>query len=232
MAQRTLPQLLEDSVRAFPNNVILWEKTGPKYEGLTYAGLRERVHAFGAGLVALGFKPGDRAALISEGRNDWVVSELGILCAGGINVPVSVKVEELSDLKFRLSHSGCRLAIVSRAQLPKLRRVKKDLPDLERTVVLGAADGLDRDETSADDVRAKGSEYLRAHPAEFEALWRSVKESDPANICYTSGTTADPKGIVLTHRNYTANIEQSLTLVQMRPDQVLFLISRRPATCP
>ncbi len=224
MAQRTLPQLLEDCVRAYSTNVFMWEKTGEKYEGLTYAGLRERVHAFGAGLVALGFKPGDRAALISEGRNDWVMSELGILYSGGINVPISIKVEELSDLKFRLAHSGCRFVIVSRAHLPKVRKVKKDLPDLERTIVLGAGEVLERDELSAEDVRAKGTEFLRARAAEFEKLWQSVKESDPANICYTSGTTADPKGIVLTHRNYTANVEQSLSLVKIRPEQILFLI--------
>lgn len=224
MAHRTLPQLFEESVRSFPDNILMWEKTGERYEGLTYAATRSRVHAFGAGLVALGLRKGDRAALISEGRNDWVVSELGILFAGGINVPVSVKVEELADLKFRLAHSGCRMVIVSQNQLRKIREIKRDLPDLERTIILDRVSPLDPDEISAADVLARGEEYLRVRASDFEALWRSVGENDPANICYTSGTTADPKGIVLTHRNYTANIEQSLSLVKCREDFLLLLV--------
>ena len=224
MANRTLPQLFEDCVKSFSGNVLMWQKTGDKFEGTTYAEMRERVHAFGAGLVALGLRRGDRAALISEGRNDWVMSELGILCAGAVNVPISVKVEELSDLKFRLAHSGCRMVIVSQNHVSKIRRIKKDLPDLERTIVLDRLSACEPDEMFAADVMAKGREYLAGHAPDFEALWRSVGENDFANICYTSGTTADPKGIILTHRNYTANVEQSLSLVTCGPDDILLLM--------
>jgi long-chain acyl-CoA synthetase len=224
MAHRTLPQLFEDSVRKFPDNIALLEKTGEKYEATTYSVLRERVHAFGAGLADLGLRRGDRAALISEGRTDWVVSELGILCAGAVNVPISVRVEELSDLKFRLSHAGCRMAVVSGNHLRKIRQIKHDLSDLTLTIVLDPVGDLEPDEQWAGEVVRRGRDYLAGHAAEFEALWASVEESDYANICYTSGTTADPKGIILTHRNYTANIEQSLSLVNCREDYVLLLI--------
>ncbi len=70
----------------------------------------------------------------------------------------------------------------------------------------------------------RGDGFLTARPGELEAARASVRESDPANICYTSGTTADPKGIVLTHRNYTANIEQSRALVDCPEDYVLLII--------
>jgi long-chain acyl-CoA synthetase len=224
MAERTLPRLFEESVKAYPGNVLIWEKAGERYEPTTYAQMRDLVHAFAAGLMSLGLRRGDRAALISEGRRDWVVGELGILFTGAVNVPVSVKVDELGDLKFRLAHSGCRLAVVSRSQLGKIRQVRKDLPDLVTTVVLDEVEALSSDEVPAGEVMKRGAEFLKDRRPELEAAIASVRESDPANICYTSGTTADPKGIVLTHRNYTANIEQSRGLVDCPEHYVSLLI--------
>jgi len=72
----------------------MWEKTNDKYEGTTYAGMQILIHKFAAGLMKYGIKKGDRIALISEGRNYWVVSELGILFAGAINVPISTKIDD------------------------------------------------------------------------------------------------------------------------------------------
>jgi long-chain acyl-CoA synthetase len=224
MTERTLPQLFEDSVTKYPENVLMWEKTADAYAGTSYWAMRERVRAFAAGLMELGLGKGDRVALVSEGRNDWVMSELGIFYAGAIDVPVSVKIEELADLKFRLAHSGCRMAVVSASQVEKVRRIKNDLADLERTVVLDRLACYEADEIYAGDVLDRGGEWLASHAAEFDARWTSVRESDPANICYTSGTTADPKGIVLTHRNYTANIEQAQSLVPFPESYVSLII--------
>ncbi len=215
MRERTLPRMFEDSVQKFPSNVLMWEKKKDKFEATTYKEMQPLVHKFACGLISLGFKKGDRAALIAEGRNDWVMSELGILFAGGVNVPVSVKIEELSDLKFRLSHSECKFIIISKTQRKKISQIKNDLPDLEKVILLDEVDSLDADEIYASEILKKGEEYLNAHQQEFEELWTSIKESDYANITYTSGTTSDPKGIILTHRNYTANVEQSCTLLQI-----------------
>jgi len=224
VAERTLPQLFEDSVRAFPDNIYMWEKRGEKYEGTTYAEMRTLVYAFAAGLIGLGLGKGDRAALISEGRNDWVMAELAILYAGAVNVPISVKVDELSDLKFRLAHSGCKMVIVSQGQVEKIRKIKHDLPDLERTVVFDRLSAFEPDEVFRDDILARGREWLKDRGAEFESLWRSIREDDYANICYTSGTTADPKGIILTHRNYTANVEHGASLIDCPSYYVTLLI--------
>ena len=224
MAERTLPQLFEDSVHQFANKVVLWEKRNGKYEGITYKEMRTRVHRMAAGLMSLGLKKGDRVTLLCEGRADWLMSELGILYTGAINVPVSVKIEEPTELKFRLAHSESRMAIVSRGQLPKIRKIKGDLPDLERIVILDPVDSLEPDEILVEDVLKAGDFFLTAHAPEFKEAWTSVKESDLANICYTSGTTADPKGIMLTHRNYTSNVEHSLSLVECPEYYVTLLI--------
>jgi long-chain acyl-CoA synthetase len=224
MPERTLPGLFEESVKAFSSNVLIWEKTGSRYEPTTFADMHPLVHQFAAGLLALGLRRGDRAALVSEGRRDWITAELGILATGAINVPISVKVDELSDLKFRLAHSGCRMAIVSKSQLGKIRQVGKDLPDLATIVVLDTVEARTPDEITMAEVLSRGRDLLVSRPTAVEDAIAAVKEADPANICYTSGTTADPKGIVLTHRNYTANIEQSRALVDCHEDYVSLLI--------
>jgi long-chain acyl-CoA synthetase len=221
---RTLPWLFERSVERFADLTMLLEKRGARYEGTTFAQMRERVHRFAAGLMSLGLDTGDRVALISEGRNDWVTAELGVLYCGAVNVPISVKIDELDDLKFRLLHAGCRMAIVSQSQVEKIRALRNDLPELSLTIVLETLDALGADEMPAAEVLRRGDVFLHDGRGTFDARWRSVAEGDYANICYTSGTTADPKGIVLTHGNYTANIEQGVAAIQPKPGWVLLNI--------
>ena len=217
MAQRTLPQLMETSAARYGNRVLLWEKRGSAFESSTYGEVREAVHRFAAGLLDLGIRKQDRVALLSEGRNDWVISELGILYAGAVSVPLSVKLDELSELRFRLTHSGCRMAVVSGRQARKVMLIRGDLPDLEAVILLDPVPAGEPGLILKSDLLERGKSYLKKNRKRFDETWRAVTESDPANICYTSGTTADPKGIVLTHRNYTANIEQCSALLPI-PD--------------
>jgi long-chain acyl-CoA synthetase len=105
------------------------------------------------------------------------------------------------------------MAVVSGSQLYKLRQIKRDLPELEKIIILDGDIERDEDEILFAEVLQGGNRFLRHGRSEFDSRWQSVKESDAANICYTSGTTADPKGIILTHRNYTANVEQASALL-------------------
>jgi long-chain acyl-CoA synthetase len=217
--ERTLPALFEESVSKFPDHVFLLEKIDNRYRPLTYRETREQVLRFAAGLVSLGISRGDRIALVAEGRTLWVIAELGMLYAGAVNVPLSVRIEERSELKFRLAHAGCRIAVVSGRQAPKIREIRSELPDLELLIHLDPVEEDPRGgkEVPFGSVMEAGVGWLASYGEDMDLLWRSVRESDPANICYTSGTVADPKGIILTHRNYTANIEQSVALYPL-PD--------------
>jgi long-chain acyl-CoA synthetase len=212
---KTIIELFETSVTKFPNNIYLWEKQNGKYEGTTYTQTRELVLKFGAGLVSLGLQKGDRVGLISEGRNAWIISELGILYAGGINVPLSVKLESGNDLKFRLAHSGSKMVIVSRGQASKIEEIANQLPELEKVIYLDGKENRGAKDISYEQVLTLGDEYLKEKAEKFEALYKSVLPDDVANISYTSGTTADPKGIMLTQLNYAANVAQSATVLHI-----------------
>lgn len=221
---KTLIQLFEESVEKFRDNNLLLEKIGNQYVGMTFAQTRERVYRMAAGLMSLGISKGDRIALLSEGRNDWVVSELAILYAGAINVPLSVKLMETSDLRFRLSHSGARMIIVSRNQLAKIVPLENELNELEKVIILDNVARENPKDILLEEVLALGDEFLAQKRAILTERIQSIQPNDLANICYTSGTTADPKGIMLSHRNYTANVEQSRSLMDVFPWYTTLLI--------
>jgi long-chain acyl-CoA synthetase len=209
---KTLPELFEDCVAKYSDNVLLLEKKNNKYIGTTFRETQEKVYHFAAGLISLGIQKGDRIALLSEGRNDWVISELGIFYAGAVNVPLSVKLTESSELKFRLSHSGSRFVIVSKNQARKLTTLKNSLDKIEKIILIDPQEEYAENEIQLSQVIGLGKDFLKTNAEECKERRMAVTGDDFANICYTSGTTADPKGIILSHRNYTSNIEQCLSL--------------------
>lgn len=215
---RTIIELFETSVAKYPNNIYLWEKQNGKYEGTTYRQTHDLVFRFGAGLVALGLQKGDRVGLISEGRNAWIISELGILYAGSINVPLSVKLDSSNELRFRLAHSGSKYIIVSKWHASKVEEIRDQLPDLKKVIYLDGKEKPGANDISYNQVLALGDEYLKTNREDFDAIYKKVQPNDIANISYTSGTTADPKGIMLSHLNYAANILQAETLMKVRED--------------
>ncbi len=213
---KSLIQFFEESVEMYSSNVYLWEKPADKYEGTTYGETRKQVYEFAAGLIKLGIKKGDRLSLISEGRNSWVIGELGILYAGAINVPLSVKLNA-KEVKFRINHSGSRMILVSSIQAQKLKEVLSDCPTLEKIIHFDTQEEYTPFEIHFNEVRKTGREWLddQSNMAKFEEIYKSIAPSDFANICYTSGTTADPKGIILSHGNYVTNVYQAYSLIDI-----------------
>ena len=136
--KKTLVDLFEESVRNYPNNTFLLEKTSKKYTPTTYAQVQKQVYRIGAGLQALGVQKGDTMALLSEGRNMWVMGELGMFYAGAVNVPLSIKLEESNDLLFRLLHGDVKYVMVSGTQLGKIRAIKDKLTLVEKVIVFDA----------------------------------------------------------------------------------------------
>lgn len=214
--KKTIIDLFENSVKLYPNNTFLLEKTCKEFEPTTYTQVKEQVYTLGAGLQALGVKKGDTMALLSEGRNMWVIGELSMFYAGAINVPLSIKLEESNDLLFRLEHALVKYIMVSKQQLGKIRLIIDKLPLIEKVIVLDQIDSYQEKEIYVGDVAKMGEEFLKNHTVEeFLSVPNSIQNDDYATITYTSGTTADPKGVILTHRNYTSNVEQALTLVDI-----------------
>uniref|UniRef100_UPI0032172081 AMP-dependent synthetase/ligase n=1 Tax=uncultured Draconibacterium sp. TaxID=1573823 RepID=UPI0032172081 len=214
---KTIIELFETAVVNYPDNVYLWEKTKSEYEPTTYKETREKVLDLAAGLIQLGFKKGDRAGLVADGRNDWIISELGMLYAGGINVPLSIRLQE-NELAFRLKHSGSKYIFVSKQHEQKVEDIRNQLPELEKVIYIDGIENANEENIDYKQLLKSGAKYRKENPEEVEAIWKAVEPNDVANISYTSGTTADPKGIMLTHLNYAANVVQSNTLLDLKTE--------------
>ena len=210
---RTIIELFETSVSKFGDKIYLWQKRGPEYTGITYAETRKEVLRLAAGLIKLGLKKGDRVGLISEGRNDWIISELGVLYAGGINVPLSVKLDAATELGFRLNHSGASMVIVSEGQSGKVEEIRDSIPEVHTVIYLDGKKQPIAGDTDLESVKMLGDQLLAENPEQLEQIWKNIQPNDLANISYTSGTTANPKGIMLSHLNYASNTIQGNTML-------------------
>lgn len=210
----TVIDLFERSYRKFPDNVYLWEKQNGHYQPTTYRQTHENVLHVAAGMLKLGLQKGDRVALLSEGCNDWVYAELGILYAGGINVPLSIKLNA-AELIFRINHSGARFLIVSDHYKEMIRPIESEIPGIEKIFVIHYTSAETGKYNSFERLKDEGLFWQKAHATSLEQRLASVDAEDLANISYTSGTTAEPKGIMLSHKNYITNVLQADSLIQI-----------------
>ncbi len=224
----TIIDFVEKYTRQYANHTYLREKVEGKWLEITQQQTRETAHCIGAGLMALGVEKGEKIALLSESRAMWILAELGAMYAGAADVPLSVNLGEGQDLVFRILHSEARWIMVSGNQLPKIRAIIGQCPDVKRVIVFDdtafSYDKLEEGEMRMSEVQRMGEAFLREHRDLFEARYRSVGPDDYANISYTSGTTADPKGILLTHRNYTANVAQGNSVTTVGENEVMLII--------
>lgn len=214
---KTIIELFETAVANYPNNIYLWEKNKGKYEGTTYSETHEHVLNLAAGLINIGFKKGDRAGLVSDGRNDWIISELGMLYAGGIDVPLSIKLQE-NELTFRLQHSGSQYIFVSKHHAEKIEDIRNELPELKKVIYIDGKANPEENDIDYSELIKTGAKLRKQNAEEFDAIWKNVQPNDIANISYTSGTTADPKGIMLSHLNYAANVVQANSLMDLKTE--------------
>lgn len=219
----TIIDFVEQYTAKYGDETFLREKVDGVWKETSFNTTREEAHILAAGFMSMGLEKGDKVALISEGRNYWIFSELGILYAGAVNVPLSFKLESDTDLTFRINHSDARFVIASQTQIDKIRRVIDRCPKVEKVIVMDPIE-LKDGEIYIGDIRAAGKEYLKEHQDLLLERMASVGPDDYANISYTSGTTADPKGILLTHRNYTANVDQALSVISIDRGDVMLII--------
>ncbi len=220
---KSLVQFFEENVDKHGDNPYMWEKRDGRFQSTSFLELRKLVHHFAAGLLTLGVEKGDRLALLAEGRTWWVTAEMGMFYVGAIDVPLSIQLNEPADLVFRLKHSETRMIVVSGSQAKKIGPLLDQLPDLEKVILMDPVESYRDHEVYMGDLMEKGSDFIARDPEGFRKVYESISPDDTANICYTSGTTADPKGIMLSHRNYTSNTEQALSLITIPSHYKMFL---------
>ena len=215
----TIASLLSRAASEHGDAPALRHKAGEQWLDQSYGELEAAVRELSLGLVDLGLERGERAAIVAETRPEWTHANLAILSAGLVSVSVYPS-NSADECSYVLGHSEARIAFVEDAeQLAKLLAVTERLPLLEWIVVMAPSDPV-AEALSMEDLRARG----RARDeAEWSARIAAVEPDDPCAFMYTSGTTGEPKGCVLTHRNLRAMADMATEHGLIEEQEVVYL---------
>ena len=231
---RTVLNMLSQAAETYANDPYVVEKEDSGWVPKTFMDVDKESALFARALISRGFKKEDKVAILSEGRRNWIISEFGLLKAQCIAVPLSIKLLD-EEIPFRLNHSESTAIVVSENSLDKILAIRNSLKNKTLIIVLsnfggdvirkGKTAGLEegKDIVIYSDFIIEGENSGEATSAELEKRLKDVGENDVVTISYTSGTTGNPKGIMLTHLNYYANSADAVKLFYI-PERARTLI--------
>ena len=201
----SLPSLLERNAGRFGHSrVALREKEYGIWQAVTWQQYFEHVRDFSLGLVSMGLKRGDALGIIGNNRPEWIYAELAAQAAGA--VPFGIFQDSiLSEVAFIIDHSEAAMLVAEdQEQVDKILDLRDKLPRIQKIIYTDPKGLWDYHEDILIDyyeVEKRGREIHEKDPEQFGKNLSTVKETDLATICYTSGTTGNPKGTLLTHGN-------------------------------
>ena len=205
---QTIPHYCIESFRRHNKRDALAFKIDDVWNYLNGNEVIERVKRIAFGLAAMGVKPGDRVAIISENRPEWSFVDLAILSLRAVNVPIYT-TQAVEQIRYILENSGAKMLFVSGKKLWKhAENAIQSVERLEKLIFFdddGKPDGNSR-AISLSDVESEGDAYRKIDADVVENSLAAIDGRDLATIIYTSGTTGEPKGVMLTHENFVSNI--------------------------
>ncbi|MGE3354880.1 MAG: long-chain fatty acid--CoA ligase, partial [Planctomycetota bacterium] len=220
---QTFPELLDRYVRAHGERVFLPRRRARVVQPVTFRRMLADAELVAAGLLALGIQRGDRIGILADNRYEWLLTDLAVTWIGACDVPRGSDTPP-GEMTFILRHSGCRAVFVDTDALAQqvLER-RAELPALENVIVLAPRAGT-AGAIGLDDLSERGQALLRTSPNRLRTAAAAVRGDDLLTIVYTSGTTADPKGVMLTHRNVLANIRAVTEVLHITGDDTFLSV--------
>ncbi|MCX7175020.1 MAG: long-chain fatty acid--CoA ligase [Proteobacteria bacterium] len=208
MPGETIPRMFWNAVQKRGENIIFRQKAFGLWQSLNWRDLGEIVREVGMGLIELGFAPGERTSILGNTEQEWLFSDLGVLCAGGISSGI-YPTDAVAQVEYLMQDSeSVYLFVEDEEQLDKALEVRERLPKLRKIIVWdmeGLRDLDDAQVISLKGLREIGRERIArlgaAAASEWQARIDTRQPEDLAILIYTSGTTGRPKGAMLSHRN-------------------------------
>ncbi|MFO7734658.1 MAG: long-chain fatty acid--CoA ligase [bacterium] len=186
---------------------VSYKKDG-EYTDISWSEMNRMVRDLACYLMSIGVKKGDRIGLFSENRYEWWVADLAILSVGAVNVPIYA-TNSAEEAEYVLKNSESKICFVSTDDhLARLLKAKKKLPKLGKILAFDESKQKKKDVVFIDEAYKTGQAYKQK--ANFEKRISAIKPDDLATIIYTSGTTGNPKGVMLSHKNFISNVNNTL----------------------
>lgn len=184
----------------------------PHWRTTTYRETWDWIRDVSLGLQTLGITSGDRVCILSRTRPAWLVADLASLALGAVTCPIYPS-SEANQAAFIINNVGAKLIVVENAQqAAKIESIRAECPTIEKVVVIDERGSLPADAITFDDV-FELAPTDPGHRVLWESGWREITRDDLATIIHTSGTTANPKGAMLTHGNLVFNYEAVIQVV-------------------
>ena len=224
----TVPQMLKETTLQYPNVAAQYAKDAEgNFKPVTYKQLLDTSYHFGGGLLSLGTVRGEHVGLLADNRKEWLQADMGIMAIGAVDVPRGCDATE-RELRFIFSTAECKTIVVeNEAQIQKVLGFKEDLPNLCRFISFDAVQEETKSKSKEagvevlqfEEVLQLGTEYCQQNPTKLDEELDKGKSDDLACLIFTSGTTGEPKGVMLTHGNFLAQLEDLRTRIYLHPGE-------------
>ena len=222
MKPKTIIDLFYDPIVTRARTDAILYKKNDLYCSFSSESVRLQTEWLASGLVKVGLEPGDRVALLSENRPEWLFSDIAILLCQAINVPLypTLPATQLEEL---LNDCKAKFIIVSTIeQLNKVKQIQDNLPFLKMKIVMDLKSSESENLRNLDDLFRIGKDSNVCQINQTNKIRSGIKKDDIATIIYTSGTTGPPKGVMLSHSNIVSNVLASSKVLKFdRDDRVL-----------
>ncbi len=224
----TLPKLFRNRVSSLANQVVMREKDLGIWRSYTWKDYGARAMEIGMGLISLGLRPGDKVSIVSDPNKEWLFTDMGVICAGGVSSGVYT-TDSAVQLEYLITDSNTRyLFVENEEQLDKALEIRGNTPGLHKIIVYdmsGLRDLVDDDVMSLDELYDRGRIFSQQDPDLWDSRIDNVKPEDLLILIYTSGTTGKAKGAMISNRNilFQMQILPKLFRAERLDEQLSFL---------
>ncbi len=217
---QSVPHMLMNTVKIYPDRTAFRFRRGGRIVSVSYREFGDLVEDLAHGLAAIGLRRHDRVAILSENRVEWSIVDFAVMAIGGIVVPV-YQTLSADQMAYILMDSGVRVIFVeNRYHYEKLMQIQEQLPNLKTILTFEPIRNAERPTTIFKRILRLGDKHRAARPGWFDRSLKEINREDVCSIVYTSGTTGDPKGVILRHSGFIESIINTESVLPLKPDDI------------